>query len=194
MFAVLEKATDVSPEMAKLISTGLERPWGFQEFFYLTPQHNKTAKQRTLLPKKGTEPSTKDPSNVTHNVENCWPRWPLYHHDSAFTWWLQYIDSTVPQNKYQYLRWSMKIIPSKTSGGMLFQKKLKNCNEQPLNLLKCMGNEGFDGHNLQTFNTTSTELEAKFSILEFHFLAVQVIFICVYITNYLHFFTMFLSF
>ena len=29
---------------------------------------------------------------------------------------------------------------------------------------------------------------------EFHFLAVQVIFICVYITNYLHFFTMFLSF
>jgi len=30
--------------------------------------------------------------------------------------------------------------------------------------------------------------------LHFHFLAVQVIFICVYITNYLHFSTMFLSF
>ena len=32
------------------------------------------------------------------------------------------------------------------------------------------------------------------SILWFSFLAVQVIFICVYITNYLQFFTMFLSF
>jgi len=29
---------------------------------------------------------------------------------------------------------------------------------------------------------------------KFHFLAVEVIFICVYITNYLHFSTMFLSF
>ena len=31
-------------------------------------------------------------------------------------------------------------------------------------------------------------------LVNFHFLAVQVIFICVYITNYLHIFTMFLSF
>jgi hypothetical protein len=29
-----------------------------------------------------------------------------------------------------------------------------------------MGNEGFDGHTLQMFNTTSMELEAKFSILD----------------------------
>jgi hypothetical protein len=29
---------------------------------------------------------------------------------------------------------------------------------------------------------------------EFNFLVVQVIFICVYMTNYLHFFTVFLSF
>jgi len=32
------------------------------------------------------------------------------------------------------------------------------------------------------------------ALFAFHFLAVRVIFICVYITNYLHFFTMFLSF
>jgi len=29
-----------------------------------------------------------------------------------------------------------------------------------------MGNEGFDGNTLQMFNTTSMELEAKFSILD----------------------------
>ena len=34
----------------------------------------------------------------------------------------------------------------------------------------------------------------KTNIVVFHFLAVQMIFICVYITNCLHFFTMFLSF
>ena len=38
-------------------------------------------------------------------------------------------------------------------------------------------------------------IQGLFNVIEvFHFLAVQVIFICVYITNYLHFITKFLSF
>ena len=43
--------------------------------------------------------------------------------------------------------------------------------------------------NKQTAENRRRGLSCKF-----HFLAVQVIFICVYITNYLHFFTIFLSF
>jgi len=45
-------------------------------------------------------------------------------------------------------------------------------------------------HKLQKNNTWIQ----KIKIFVISFLAVQVIFICIYITNYLHFFTMFLSF
>ena len=37
-------------------------------------------------------------------------------------------------------------------------------------------------------------MHGHLNVKYFIFLSVQVIFICVYITNYLHFFTMFLSF
>ena len=57
---------------------------------------------------------------------------------------------------------------------------IKNVIEECVGLISLMLQMGGDKKNMC-------------GLYKFSFLAVQVIFICVYITNYLHFFTMFLT-